>query len=99
MIDTQNIPSNTLSENVQEKENNETFSKVEEIITNTESPFAIIRTNRNEIENCFIAIGNKRISGFLTYGQCTQRIATRDYDLIVHLIMHMTEFTINQTKQ
>lgn len=63
-----------------------------------ESPFTIVK--RNDLEedefNCFIAVGDSRLSGMMTEEECERIVAEKTWSMITQLIVLVTERVIKE---
>lgn len=73
------------------KENSEKSSSIVKIEQHEETPFGIVETDKEGEFNCFVAIGNKRLTPMMTREECERMIDLRDWTLITQLIMHIQE--------
>lgn len=73
------------------KENSESYSTIKEILQVDNCPFGIVITNKEEVENSFVAIGNKRLTSLISTEECKQLIDSKDWSLTVQLVMHIME--------
>lgn len=66
-----------------EVEKNENSIKLVEVINIKDTPFSVVKL---EDQNCFIAIGNDRITEIITTDEATTMINEKDWRLITSLI-------------
>lgn len=73
------------------KESKEHSSTIKNIERYEETPFGIVETNEETENNCFVALGNKRVSQLQTKEECERMIDEKDWTLITQLSMHIME--------
>lgn len=65
------------------------------MITNVEryndTPFSIVKTNKEDERNHFIGIANKRVSDYMSREECEDAIDAKDWWLITMTIVHLME--------
>lgn len=98
--DTEKTGTNESSQNFALQKEDKEASSIKEIIV-TGTPFGIVVTDRESEENCFVALGNKRLTPLITREQANEAIKGKDWDLIVQLCMHIMEHkeTIDKINQ
>lgn len=86
-----------------EKENKSKYGKTVETEPIEGTPFTIITIDEGEgevkIQECFIAIGNKRITERQSYIKCLEQIQQRDWKLITSLITVIVEAVIQEIRR
>lgn len=81
-------------------ENKEEYGNLVERIDVDDTPFKIIKIlTQGEEKDCFISIGDKRITEMITEDEAKEKIQKKDWQLMVSLIAVMTDALLREQEK